>query len=60
MREQLRQIQKELGEGEGTGTEIAELREAIEKAKMPEEAEKQALKELARLERTPEASAEHS
>ena len=60
LREQLRQIQKELGEGEGTGAEIAELREAIEKAKMPEEAEKQALKELARLERTPEASAEHS
>ncbi|MGB6427313.1 MAG: endopeptidase La [Methyloceanibacter sp.] len=60
LREQLRQIQKELGEGEETGTEIAELREAIEKAKMPEEAEKQALKELKRLERTPEASAEHS
>ena len=35
------------------------LREAIEKAN-PEEAEKQALKELARLERAPEASAEHS
>src|SRR6478672_5375284 len=60
LREQLRQIQKELGEGEGSGAEIAELREAIEKAKMPEEAEKQALKELARLERTPEAAAEHS
>ncbi|HYB06485.1 MAG TPA: endopeptidase La [Methyloceanibacter sp.] len=60
LREQLRQIQKELGEGEGTGAEIAELREAIEKAKMPQEAEKQARKELARLERTPEASAEHS
>ena len=59
MREQLRQIQKELGEGEGAGAEIAELREAIEKAKMPEEAEKQALKELARLERA-RASAEHS
>ncbi len=60
LREQLRQIQKELGEGEDGTTEIAELREAIEKAKMPEEAEKQALKELKRLERTPEASAEHS
>lgn len=60
LREQLRQIQKELGEGEEGATEIAELREAIEKAKMPEEAEKQALKELKRLERTPEASAEHS
>jgi ATP-dependent Lon protease len=60
LREQLRQIQKELGEGEEGATEIAELREAIEQAKMPEEAEKQALKELKRLERTPEASAEHS
>ena len=60
LREQLRQIQKELGEGEGSGTEITELREAIVKAKMPEEADKQARKELARLERTPEASAEHS
>ena len=60
LREQLRQIQKELGEGEGGAAEIAELRAAIEAAKMPEEAEKQALKELKRLERTPEASAEHS
>jgi ATP-dependent Lon protease len=59
LREQLRQIQKELGEGEDGQAEIAELREAIEKAAMPEEAEKQALKELKRLERMPEASAEH-
>ncbi len=60
LREQLRQIQKELGEGEDGQAEIAELRAAINKAGMPEEAEKQALKELKRLERTPEASAEHS
>ena len=59
LREQLRQIQKELGEGEEGQAEIAELREAITKAAMPEEAEKQALKELKRLERMPEASAEH-
>ncbi|MGE5260128.1 MAG: endopeptidase La, partial [Actinomycetota bacterium] len=52
-------IQKELGEGEEGQAEIAELREAIEKAGMSEEAEKQALKELKRLERMPEASAEH-
>jgi ATP-dependent Lon protease len=59
LREQLRQIQKELGEGEDGQAEIAELREAVAKAAMPEEAEKQALKELKRLERMPEASAEH-
>ncbi len=59
LREQLRQIQKELGEGEDGQAEIAELREAIGKAGMSEDAEKQALKELKRLERMPEASAEH-
>jgi ATP-dependent Lon protease len=59
LREQLRQIQKELGEGEDGQAEVAELREAIDKAEMPEEAEKQARKELKRLERMPEVSAEH-
>jgi len=59
LREQLRQIQKELGEGEDGQAEIQELREAIDNANMPEEAETQARKELKRLERMPEASAEH-
>jgi len=59
LREQLRQIQKELGEGDDKSAEIAELRERIEKAGMPPEAEEQARKELKRLERMPEAAAEY-
>ena len=60
LREQLRQIQKELGEGDEKSAEIAELRAAIEKAGMPKEAEEQARKELKRLERMPEAAAEYA
>jgi ATP-dependent Lon protease len=60
LREQLKTIQKELGEGEGTGAEIQELAKAIAEAGMPPEAEEQAKKELKRLERMPEAAAEHS
>jgi ATP-dependent Lon protease len=59
LREQLRQIQKELGEGDEKSAEIAELREQIKKAGMPKEAEDQAEKELKRLERMPEAAAEY-
>ena len=59
LREQLRHIQKELGEGDEKSVEIAELREQIEKAGMPKEAEDQAKKELKRLERMPEASPEY-
>ncbi|MGH8496799.1 MAG: endopeptidase La [Gammaproteobacteria bacterium] len=60
LREQLRTIQKELGEGDDSGAEVEELREKIEAAAMPEEAHEQAMKELRRLERMPEAAAEHS
>jgi ATP-dependent Lon protease len=49
LREQLKTIQKELGEGEEGGAELAELEKAIAEAKMPEEVEKQARKELNRL-----------
>jgi ATP-dependent Lon protease len=59
LREQLRQIQKELGEGDEKSAEMLELREAIEKAGMPKEVEEQAKKELKRLERMPEAAAEY-
>ena len=60
LREQMRTIQKELGEDDEGTAEIAELDKAIAEAKMPEEVEKQARKELKRLERMPEAAAEHS
>jgi ATP-dependent Lon protease len=60
LREQLRQIRKELGEDGEAGEEIAELREAIDKAGMPQEAREQAEKEVKRLERMSDASAEYS
>ena len=60
LREQLRTIRNELGEGEEGAAEIAELDKAITGAKMPEEVEKQARKELRRLEHMPEAAGEYS
>jgi ATP-dependent Lon protease len=60
LREQMKTIQKELGEGEGRDPELDELAERIARAQMPEEVEKQARKELKRLEQMPEASPEHS
>lgn len=60
LREQMAAIQRQLGEGEqGKAVEIAELSEAIAKAKMPREVEDQARKELKRLERMPEAAGEY-
>ena len=59
LREQMAAIRRQLGEGEEGKAEIAELGEAITKAKMPKEVDEQARKELRRLERMPEASAEH-
>ena len=60
LREQMRQIQKELGEGESTAAELAELAKAIEAAGMPEEVAAHAKKELKRLERMPDSSTEYS
>ncbi|MGZ5931700.1 MAG: endopeptidase La [Rhizomicrobium sp.] len=59
LREQLATIQRELGEGEGESRELAELEKTIAEAKLPEEAASQARKELRRLQRMPEASAEY-
>ena len=60
LREQMRQIRKELGEDAESGDEIKELRAALEKAGLPPEALEQANKELKRLERMPDSSAEYS
>jgi ATP-dependent Lon protease len=60
LREQMRQIRKELGEDGESGEEVKELAEAIDKAGLSEEALEQAKKELKRLERMPEASGENS
>ncbi len=59
LREQMAAIQRELGEDDSGKQAIAELDKAIAEAKMPPEAEAAARKELRRLQRTPEASAEH-
>jgi len=59
LREQMAAIQRELGEDDSSKQAIADLDKAITEAKMPPEAEAAARKELRRLQRTPEASAEH-
>ena len=59
LREQMAAIQRELGEDDSGKQAIADLDKAITDAKMPPEAETAARKELRRLQRTPEASAEH-
>ena len=58
LREQLKAIQKELGEGDDQTREVEELREKIEAAGMPETVKKEALRELDRLSKMPAAAAE--
>ncbi len=60
LREQLKAIRKELGEGDDQAKEIEELREKIEAAGMPEASLKEALRELDRLSRMPVAAAEYT
>ena len=60
LREQLKAIQKELGEGDDQTKDIEELTEKIEAAGMPEPVKKEALRELDRLARMPVAAAEYT
>lgn len=60
LREQLKAIQRELGEEDEQALEVDEFRQKIEAAGMPEEAEKVARRELDRLSRLPTAAAEYS
>ncbi len=60
LREQLKAIQKELGETGEHGTEVKELHDKIDKAQMPPEVKKIALKEVDRLESIPTAAAEYT
>jgi ATP-dependent Lon protease len=60
LRQQMRAIQKELGEGDARSTELEELREKIDAANLPEAAREAAERELERLKVIPPESAEHS
>src|SRR3989449_2755849 len=60
LREQLKAIQKELGEGDDQTKEVEELQEKIEAAGMPEAVKKEALRELDRLAKMPVAAAEYT
>jgi ATP-dependent Lon protease len=59
LRQQLKAIQDELGEGDEQQAEIAELRGQVEEANLPEEADRAARRELDRLSKLPPAAAEY-
>jgi ATP-dependent Lon protease len=59
LRQQLKAIQEELGEGDEQQAEVNELRQRVEEADLPEHAHKAADRELSRLEKLPPAAAEH-
>lgn len=60
LREQMKAIQKELGESDSISTDVEEYNERIEKAALPKEVHEKAMKELDRFSRTPASSPESS
>ncbi|WP_420475791.1 endopeptidase La [Noviherbaspirillum sp. ST9] len=60
LREQIKTIQRELGESEDINSDVRDIEQAIARSGMPEEVEAHVRKELQRLERMPEASAEYA
>jgi len=60
LREQMKAIQRELGEEDEQAAEVQELRQKVESIGMPEEAKKEALRELDRMSKLPAAAAEYS
>lgn len=60
LREQLKAIQKELGDRDGKSGEVEEIRERIDESDLPENIREVALKELGRFEKVPQSSAESS
>jgi ATP-dependent Lon protease len=59
LREQLKAIQEELGEGEGEGNEITELKKKIQDADLPDHVRKEVEREVARLAKVPPSSPDH-
>jgi ATP-dependent Lon protease len=60
LRERLHQIQKELGDTDSSTAELEDLKKAVKDAGMPPDVEEQVQRELKRLERMPDSSAEYS
>jgi len=60
LQEQLKAIQKELGQADDRTAEMEDLKQRVTEARMPEPVEKEALRELDRMERIPTASPEYN